>query len=260
VSAGWAPRIDILGCRVGRVDLRGALRALERMLRDGGRHQVVCLTVNTILAARRDRGLRAIYNGASLALADGLPVVWASRLLGGAIPGRAAGPDLLLAACAAAARHGRTCYLMGGRGRTAERLAQRLRSASPGLRIVGVDSPPFHERFPPEVNERILRRINLAEPDILWVGLGSPKQDRWIAENLPRLSVRVAVGIGAAFDMYGGKAGRAPSWMQAGGLEWCYRFLREPRRLFGRYFLAAPAFLPLVLAQRLRRWARDCCF
>ncbi len=253
MAAHLPDKMEILDCRVSRVDLPGALRALRWMLDGGSKHQVVCLTANTILAARKDPGLRSIYNKASLALPDGLPVVWASRLLDKRIPGRVAGPDFLLAGCAAAARRGFSCYLLGGSGGTVERLAAWLRSGNPGLKIAGAYSPPFHESFPPEVNERILARINLEKPDLLWVGLGSPKQDRWIAENLQRLSVRVAVGVGGAFEMYGGTIGRAPLWMQRSGLEWFFRFLREPRRLFRRYFIEAPSFIPLVLRQWLRR-------
>jgi N-acetylglucosaminyldiphosphoundecaprenol N-acetyl-beta-D-mannosaminyltransferase len=239
------------------VDLAGTVRALERMIRSGAKHQVVCHTINTLIAARRQEELRSMYNGASLALPDGLPVVWASRVLGEAVPGRVAGPDLLLAVSTAAARRGYTCYFMGGGTGTAGKLAGTLRSANPGLKVVGVYSPAFHEQFPPGLNARIIARINAVKPDILWVGLGSPKQDRWIAENLRRLDVRVAIGVGAAFEIYGGKIGRAPLWMQRGGLEWFFRFLHEPRRLFRRYFLEGPRFFPLVILQRFRRaWRR----
>jgi N-acetylglucosaminyldiphosphoundecaprenol N-acetyl-beta-D-mannosaminyltransferase len=244
--------VDILGCRVSKVSLEGALEAVERMLKSGAKHQVVCLTVNSIIAAYKDPRLRSLYNGASLALPDGIPVVWASRLLGAAVPGRAAGPDLLLATSAMAARRGYTFYLMGGGNGIAERLAEALHGRYPGLRVVGAYSPPFHEEFPPEVNARIVARINAAKPDILWIGLGAPKQERWIAENLERLSVRVAIGVGAAFEMYGSSVGRAPLWMQRSGLEWLFRLLREPRRLFRRYLIEAPPFLPLVILQRLR--------
>ncbi len=246
--------IDILGCRVSRVDLPGTLKALERMLRSGTKHQVVCLTANSIVAARRDRQLLSIYNRASLALPDGLPVVWASRLLGRRIPARVSGTDFLLAASAVAADRGYTFYFLGARCGVATGLAQRLVSENPGLKIVGCYSPPFHEVFPPELNARIIAGINAANPDVLWVGLGSPKQDRWIAENFQRLDVGVAVGIGAAFDMCGGRIGRAPLWMQKSGLEWFYRFLHEPRRLFRRYFIEAPAFIPLVIREAIRQY------
>ncbi len=254
-NSDWPQKIDILGCGVSRVDLPRALRQLERLLETGDRHQLVCLTVNSFIAARKDPALCSIYNSASLALPDGLPVVWASRFLGESIPGRVAGPDFLLAASATAERRGYSFFLLGGRRGRAKNLARRLRIRHPGLKVVGAYSPPFYEEFPPALNDRIVKRINAAKPDILWVGLGAPKQDRWIAENLPRLEVRVAIGVGAAFEMYGGEVGRAPLWMQRSGLEWFFRFLREPRRLFRRYFLEGPPFLPLVLLQRLRRHA-----
>jgi N-acetylglucosaminyldiphosphoundecaprenol N-acetyl-beta-D-mannosaminyltransferase len=229
------------------------MRALEKMIQSGGKHQVVCLTVDSIMAARRNPRLRSLYNAVSLALPDGIPVVWASRFLGEAVPGRAAGPDLLLAVSEEAARKGHTFFFMGGGSGIAERLAEELRARYPGLRVVGTYSPPFNAEFPAEVSAGIVARINAVRPDILWVGLGAGKQDLWIAENLSRLNVRVAIGVGAAFDMYGGQTGRAPLWMQRSGLEWFFRFLREPRRLFRRYFIEGPPFIPLVLLQRLRR-------
>jgi N-acetylglucosaminyldiphosphoundecaprenol N-acetyl-beta-D-mannosaminyltransferase len=245
------PLVDILGCRVSRLDLAGAMRALEGMIQSGAKHFVVCMTANSFIYARRDLRLRSLYNSASLALADGLPVVWASKILGKPVPGRAAGPDLLLAISEVAARRGYSFYFLGGKIGIAARLAERLARENPGLKVVGHYSPPFCERFNEALNDRIIAKINAVKPDLLWVGLGSPKQERWIAENLDRLSVRVAVGVGAAFEMYGGTVGRAPLWMQRSGLEWFYRFLKEPRRLFRRYFLEAPPFIPLVILQRL---------
>lgn len=253
MNSNWPRKIDILGCGVSRLDLAGAVLVLEELLANGDKHQVVCLTVDSIMAARRNPRLRSLYNAVSLALPDGIPVVWASRFLGEAVPGRAAGPDLLLAVSGMAARKGYTFYLMGGGSGIAKRLAGELRGRYPGLRVVGTHSPPFHREFPAEVSASIVAKINAAKPDILWVGLGAAKQDRWIAENLAQLEVRVAIGVGAAFDMYGGRAGRAPTWMQRSGLEWFYRFLREPRRLFRRYFIEAPSFIPLVILQRLRQ-------
>jgi len=130
-----------------------------------------------------------------------------------------------------------------------EDLARALLRLNPKLQVVGTCSPPFHREFPPQVNQDIVRRINLAKPDVLWVGLGAPKQERWIHENLGLLEVKVAVGIGAAFDICSGRSRRAPAWMRRSGLEWLFRFALEPRRLFRRYFIEGLPFIPLLLWQ-----------
>ena len=181
------------------------IRQLERLLASGGKHQVVCLTVNSIIAARKDKVLRPTYSEASLVLPDGIAVLWASRLLGQPIPGRVAGPDLLPAVSKMAAHNRLSFYLLGGARGVPERLAEILIAANPGLRVVGTCSPPVQERFSNAVNARIIDRINAVKPDILWVGLGSPKQDKWIHDHLNRLSVRVAIGVGAAFDICSGR-------------------------------------------------------
>jgi len=244
-------KVDILGVAINRAGLRAALQLLERFLAMGGRHRVALCPVNSILAARKNEELRGIYNTASLALADGTPVVWASRFLGRAIAGRVSGTDLLLEFSAVAAKKGYTFYFMGSRPGVPERLAANLVRRNPGLIVAGTYAPPIHGVIPPEVSAEIIQRINRTRPQVLWVGLGAPKQDRWIYEHLSRLDTCLAIGIGAALDIGSGALRRAPKWMQRIGLEWFYRFLQEPRRLFARYFIHAAPFLPLVLAQKL---------
>ncbi len=241
--------VEILGCRVHRLGIRSAAQWMAELVDGGGRHQVALVAVHTVMSARRDRALQAVYRGASLALADGVSLLWASRLLGRPIPGRVPGADLLSAFARIAAAKGYTFYLMGsGPGQVAASLVRD----NPALRVVGTSDPPFCPQLPPEVNRSIIEDINRVKPDVLWVGLGAPKQDRWIAENLGELQVRLAVGVGAAFDFCSGRIKRAPRWMQSLGLEWFFRFLMEPRRLFRRYFVEAAPFLPLVAMQRLR--------
>jgi N-acetylglucosaminyldiphosphoundecaprenol N-acetyl-beta-D-mannosaminyltransferase len=159
------------------------------------------------------------------------------------------GTDLLTSFARVAAAKGYTFYLMGSGPR---QVAASLVRAHPGLRIAGTSEPPFCEQLPADVNQSIIKEINRAKPDVLWVGLGAPKQDRWIAENLGALQVCVAAGVGAAFDFCSGRIRRAPVWMQRLGLEWFFRFLMEPKRLFKRYFVEAVPFLPLVALERLR--------
>jgi N-acetylglucosaminyldiphosphoundecaprenol N-acetyl-beta-D-mannosaminyltransferase len=251
-----AARLEILGCMVDRVSLSGAVDRLDGMIREGGAHQVVVLPVNSVMQGRRDRRFLAVCNAATLVLPDGVPILWASRLLGAPIPGRVAGADLFWELCRLAEDKGYSCFLLGSTSAVLSRLERVLRRRFPGLRLAGSLAPPFAREFPTTVNDNIVRRINAARPDILWVGLGAPRQEIWIHANLGRLDTRLAIGVGAAFDFCSGAVRRAPFWVQKSGLEWFYRFLREPGRLFRRYFIDAVPFLPLVLGQRARRVLR----
>jgi N-acetylglucosaminyldiphosphoundecaprenol N-acetyl-beta-D-mannosaminyltransferase len=246
-------RVEILGCNVDRVSLESATRKIEELIGVGGAHQAIILPVASLMHGRRDQRFRDICNGASVVLPDGVPLLWASRILGAPIPGRVAGSDLLWELSRAAEIRGYTCFFLGSTSEVVGRLEKVLLRRFPGLCIVGSFSPPASPVFSAFANDEIVRHVNAARPDILWVGLGAPRQELWIHANLRRLDVRVAIGAGAAFDMCSGSIRRAPNWMQKAGLEWFYRFLREPRRLFRRYFIDSAPFLPLVLWQRVRR-------
>jgi N-acetylglucosaminyldiphosphoundecaprenol N-acetyl-beta-D-mannosaminyltransferase len=244
--------VDILGVGVDRVDMKSAIQRMEELIAGGGTHQVVVFCVDSVMIARRDREFRSICRRASLVVPDGVPILWASRLLGNAIPGRVAGSDLLYELSMTASRKGYTSYFLGSTAIVLERLSEELCRRCPGLRIAGSYAPPFFAEFPAEADTEIVRRINESRPDILWVGMGAPKQEKWIHANLNTLNARIVIGVGAAFDICSGRVERAPVWMQKGGLEWFYRFLREPRRLFGRYFVGAAPFFPLVFMQWLK--------
>jgi N-acetylglucosaminyldiphosphoundecaprenol N-acetyl-beta-D-mannosaminyltransferase len=244
-------RVDILGCWIDRVDIRSAIAKLEELITGGGVHQAIVVPVNSVMTQRTDRKFRTICAEAALVLPDGVPLMWASRFLGRPIPGRVAGADLLREFSRLAARRGYTCFFLGSRDGIPQRLAEELVKENPGLKVAGTYAPPLMEEFPPELNARMVGLINAVRPDVLWVGFGAPKQERWIHQNLPRMQVKVAIGVGAAFDLCSGAVRRAPRWMQQIGLEWFFRFLIEPRRLFKRYFVEAAPFFPLVLAQKL---------
>jgi N-acetylglucosaminyldiphosphoundecaprenol N-acetyl-beta-D-mannosaminyltransferase len=241
--------VEILGCPVHRLGIESATERMQRLIEGGGRHHVALVAVHTVMSARRNRRLQALYRRASLALADGVSLLWASRILGRPIAGRVPGADLLASFARIAATKGYTFFLMGS---APQEVAASLVRSNPGLTVVGTCEPPYCTRLPEAVNRSIIKEINRAKPDVLWVGLGAPKQDRWIAENLGELEVKVAAGVGAAFDFCSGRVRRAPRWMQRLGLEWFFRFLMEPTRLFRRYFVEAAPFLPLVAIQRLR--------
>ena len=247
---------DILGVEVDRLDLDSAVARVEALIADGGRHQVVVLPVNSIMMARRDPEFRAACRRASLVLPDGVPLLWASRLLGRPIPGRVAGSDLFLKLSETAAAKGYTCFFMGSTPDVLERLSKALRQRCPGLRIAGAFSPPIRPEHTAETNAEIAQRISRARPDILWVAMGAPKQEKWIHDNLNALDAKVVIGVGAVFDMASGRVKRAPHWMQRAGFEWFHRFLKEPTRLFKRYFIEAAPFFPLLLMQGLRQAAR----
>jgi N-acetylglucosaminyldiphosphoundecaprenol N-acetyl-beta-D-mannosaminyltransferase len=164
----------------------------------------------------------------------------------------------MLALCELSARRGYTHYFYGGAAGVAERLAQALQQRVPGLKVAGSYSPPFRPQVSLEASETIAQ-INASDPDIIWVGLGTPKQDLWMAAHRPLLKAPVIIGIGAAFDFHTGRIPQAPHWMQRNGLEWLFRLWQEPRRLWYRYLVYNPLFILLVLAQTfgLKRYSLE---
>ena len=208
-----------------------------------GRGYVTAAAVNLVMSAREDPATRAAVLGATLAVPDGQPLVWALQALGHARATRVYGPDLMAHYCARAARAGTPMYLYGGR--TPEALAllqERLCARFPGLRIVGGYSPPFRA-LSAEEEERALRAIDDSGAQVVWVGTGQPKQELWMHRMRPRLRAPLLVGVGAAFDFHAGLVPQAPPWMQRHGLEWTYRLAREPRRLWRRYARYNPRFV-----------------
>ena len=232
--------------------MRSALARLERLIADGGGHQALVVSVYGVMIQRKDEMFRDICAHAALLLPDGIPLLWAARFLGRPIPGRVAGTDLLREFARMAAHRGYTNFFLGSKNAVLQRLTSQLVRENPGLEVAGTLSPPMVSEFSPELNAQIVQRINAVRPDVLWVGFGAPKQERWIHQNLSRLKVKVTIGVGVAFELASGTVRRAPYWMQKHGLEWFFRFLLEPRRLFKRYFVQAAPFFPLVLAQKLR--------
>jgi N-acetylglucosaminyldiphosphoundecaprenol N-acetyl-beta-D-mannosaminyltransferase len=208
------------------------------------------------MESQRDGELRRIHNEAGLVTPDGMPLVWISRLKGHAQVGRVYGPDLMLVFCEASERQGYRHFLYGGGAGVAELLASRLKERFPGLAIVGTLCPPFRALEPDEDDE-VVRCINQARPDIVWVGLSTPKQERWMRAHFGRLTAPVLVGVGAAFDFHAGLKRQAPRWIQRSGLEWLFRLAAEPRRLWRRYLYNNPRFVFLVALQLLglRRYA-----
>ncbi len=244
------PKSNIAGVLISKHDLTETLKLFCNFIDNNEKRRICVTPVNNIVWANRDKELMTLYNTSDMNLADGVPVVWASRFLNDPVGGRVTGLDVLPAFSKISASRGYTSFYMGAKEGVARLLAENFSKIYSGLNIVGVYSPPFAKKFTDIENEKIISMINNVKPDILWVSLTSPKQDFWIAEHFERLNVRIAIGVGGAFEVCSGVIDRAPKWMQRNGLEWFYRFSKEPRRLFRRYFLEAPVFFFLIIQQK----------
>jgi N-acetylglucosaminyldiphosphoundecaprenol N-acetyl-beta-D-mannosaminyltransferase len=246
------PWANVLGVRVSAIDMEMAVRTIEDWVARREAHYVCVTGVHGVMESHRDKSLRDIHNAAGLVTPDGMPLVWLSRLMGFRHVERVYGPDLMLAVCKRSATQGYRQFFYGGAPGVAEKLAARLQSRFPGLQMAGVYSPPFRP-LSPEEDKAVVEHINAAKPDIFWVGMSTPKQERWMAEHVGRLSAPVLIGVGAAFDFHAGLKRQAPRWMQRSSLEWLFRLLTEPRRLWRRYLINNPWFIWLVLLQALGR-------
>jgi N-acetylglucosaminyldiphosphoundecaprenol N-acetyl-beta-D-mannosaminyltransferase len=222
------------------------------MVASGSRGYLTAAAVNLVMSAHEEARTMTAVLGATLAVPDGMPLVWALRALGHKRATRVYGPDLMLGFCARAATAGTPMYLYGGRDEAAlALLTTRLRERFPGLRIVGSYTPPFRELTAQE-ERQVVADIDASGAQVVWVGIGQPKQERWMHRMRPRLRAPLLVGVGAAFDFHAGLMPQAPRWMQRAGLEWSYRLAREPRRLWRRYARYNPAFVAGFARQYLR--------
>lgn len=242
-------RYDVLGVGIHALTLARA-RDLVLSARANRPLGYVCLgTVHGIEEARVDPGFRTILNASFLTTPDGMPLVWLAPH--GAPVERVYGPDLLLAVCDAGRATDTRHFFYGGHPGVAETLTARLTARFPGMIVAGTFTPPFRPLTPAERAD-VRSRLDAARADVIWVGLGTPKQERFMAEFAPGLRAGVLVGVGAAFDFHSGRVRQAPRWMQRNGLEWLFRLGTEPRRLGWRYLKTNPVFLLRAAAQRFR--------
>jgi N-acetylglucosaminyldiphosphoundecaprenol N-acetyl-beta-D-mannosaminyltransferase len=233
-SRGDGPTIAIMGVPFDQVTLRRAIERIEEMIASREPHYLVTPNVDFLVQAREDIELRRILCDAHLVLCDGTPLVWASRLLGNPLPERVAGADVVPALLRVAAEKGYRVFLLGATPESAQAAVTKLQAQFPTLPIAGHYSPPFNTLLEMDHAE-ISRRILAAAPDLLFVSLGCPKQEKWIAMHYRSLKVPVTAGVGATIDFLAGHVRRAPVWMQRSGTEWVFRLLQEPRRLLKRY-------------------------
>lgn len=236
------PRVTALGISMSALDMRETLRRCDDLIGACGRGYVCAVDAHSVVEALRDPAHKRILNDAFLTVADGMPLVWLGRLRGSRAIDRVYGPDLLLEICRLSTRRGWRHFFYGGTPGIAERLTARLRERFPGLEVVGTYAPPFRSLTSAEEAE-LIERVEQAHPDVFWVGLGSPKQERFMAEHCGRLRCRLMVGVGAAFDFHSGAVREAPRWMHRTGLQWTHRLMQEPGRLGRRYLTSVPVFL-----------------
>jgi N-acetylglucosaminyldiphosphoundecaprenol N-acetyl-beta-D-mannosaminyltransferase len=244
---GVIERVPVLGVGVSAVDLGQAVETILGWIAGREAHYVCVTPAHAVMDCYHDPRLLPIFNGSGLTVPDGMSLVWLLRLKGHRHVGRVYGPDLMLAACQASVPLGHRHFLYGGAPGVAEELAARLQGQVPGLRVAGVYAPPFRE-LSLEEERQAVSRIDESRADIVWVGLSTPKQERWMAAHLGRIDAPVMIGVGAAFDFLSGSKPQAPRWMQRSGLEWLFRLLSEPRRLWPRY-RQYPKFVALVLRE-----------
>ena len=242
-------RVNVLGVGLSVLNLSTALEAIAAAVRER-RKGYICVTgVHGVMEAQDDLAFKNILNGAFLCTPDGMPMVWAGKLDGYREMTRVYGPDLMLDVCAWSETCGCKHFFYGGADGVAELLAQKLKAKFPKLQVVGTYTPPFRTLNETEI-KALQEQIRAAQPDILWVGLSTPKQEKFMAEFLPQLDVTLMVGVGAAFDFHSGRISQAPRWMQRTGLEWFYRLCCEPRRLWKRYLRNNPLFVLNFFLQR----------
>jgi N-acetylglucosaminyldiphosphoundecaprenol N-acetyl-beta-D-mannosaminyltransferase len=255
-TAPTAPdTVEVLGVPLALTDYEDALDWIDRTVAVRRRGYVCVCNVHAVMASAEDPELRSALLGSSVNVPDGQPLVWAINLLGHSLDARVYGPELMARNCARAARTGQRLYLYGGRNQGAlVQLALNLRQRYPGVRIVGGYSPP-HRPLTPAERHAVVKEINGSRADVVWVGIGVPKQEKWMADLRDDLEAPVLVGVGAAFDFHAGLVPQAPNWIQESGLEWSYRLAHEPRRLWRRYLRYNPRFVG-AFARQLREHRR----
>lgn len=245
--SGIAPA-DILNVPFDLLSYDQAIEAIFTCWQSGHRGYVVLANPHSVLTCRRDPRMARAARSALLVLPDGAGIILASRILGYTHHGRVAGPTLILRLCDSGRQYGWRHYFYGGSEGVAEQLAATLCERYPGLAVAGTCCPPFRPLSPCE-DQQIVDEINASRPDIVWVGLGAPKQEKWMLDHADRIQAPVMIGVGAAFDFHSGRMPWAPSWVRRLGLEWAYRLALEPKRMWRRN-LDSPLFVLHVLRQK----------
>jgi N-acetylglucosaminyldiphosphoundecaprenol N-acetyl-beta-D-mannosaminyltransferase len=241
-------RANVLGVGISALNLDTALAAVTQALERKTKGYVCVTGVHGVSEAQHDPGFRAILNHAFLNTPDGMPMVWMGRLQGFRDMARVYGPDLMLRVCEYSRTRGLTHFLYGGARGVAEELKRRMEQRFPGIHIVGTYTPPFRP-LTAEEEQELAQLVRTVKPDLFWVGLSTPKQEKFMAQHWQKLDATLFFGVGAAFDFHAGRVQQAPVWMQQRGLEWLFRLTRDPGRLWKRYLKNNPLFIVRALCQ-----------
>jgi N-acetylglucosaminyldiphosphoundecaprenol N-acetyl-beta-D-mannosaminyltransferase len=243
---------ELLGVPMAMTDYTQAMDVMDGMIARRERGYVCATAVHAVMVGQDDEEMADALRGSTLTVPDGMPLVWAAKLLGENLDDRVYGPELMLRYCERSRDRGHRIFLYGGRDQgSLAQLALNLRVKYPGIQICGGYSPPFRP-LTDEEEQAVADQINDAQPDVVWVGIGVPKQEKWMARMRDRVDAPVMAAVGAAFDFHAGRVSMAPHWMQERGLEWTYRIAQEPRRLLPRYLIHNPRFVLRIAAQLVR--------
>lgn len=240
----------LLNTYVNNVDIPEAVSSIENMIQDGKKHYVVAVNVDVVMKIEKDSYLKKITDNADMVLVDGKPLVWIAKWHKHPVKEKISGSDLVPILCKRAAEKGYSVFIIGGKEGIAEKAKTKLEEEHPDIKVVGTYAPPFGFEKEEKELDRINKMITATHPDLLIACFGCPKQEKWIYENYQKYNAKVSICAGATVDFLAGNVNRAPQWMSDHGLEWFYRFLQEPKRLFKRYFVEDIQIMKLVAKYR----------
>lgn len=258
ISGPAVERVNVLGVGISVLNLQRAVEVIAEAIAERRKGYIAVTGVHGVTEAQDDPEFRRILNNSFLCTPDGMPMVWMGKAAGHAEMDRVYGPDLMELLCKEGVARGWKHFFYGGAPGVAEELKAKLTARFPGMQVVGTYTPPFRP-LNAEEETALAAQVSATQPDLFWVGLSTPKQERFMAAYLPKLDAKIMLGVGAAFDFHAGKVKQAPRWIQRSGMEWAYRITQDPKRLWKRYARNNPLFVARVFLQKtgLRRHSLD---
>lgn len=241
-------RLNVLGVGISITNMSAAVATVEDWIANGVKNYVCVTGVHGVMEAQKDDLLREIHNTSGMTVPDGMPLVWAGKIYGFKDMARVYGPDLMLEVCRKSVQRKYTHFLYGGNHGVAQKLRKNLEKKFPGISIVGTFTPPLRPLNAKESSD-LLEQTACCRPDLFWVGLSTPKQEKFMEQYLPQLDTQVMIGVGAAFDIHAGLSKDPPAWIKTSGMQWLYRLCQDPRRLWKRYLTHNPVFVRKFLQQ-----------